>query len=205
MPSPFGHALAGLTIAYVVGRSDEDETFGEPSRHRLPLVAAGIATLPDFDLLIPHFHRTATHSLAATAMVLIVVAAVTRKVTGRAAWRTSFVLAAAYGSHVLLDWLGLDPFRPQGLQVLWPFSRDFLISGWDVFPPTERRLWDHTGSLWVSPRALAINARAFVTELVILGPLAAASWLAARPRLATRTRRSPGPTSAPDALRPPFA
>lgn len=191
MPSPLGHALAGLAIAIVAGRPNRD---GDSApRQQIPtmlLAAPLVAALPDADLLIPHFHRTATHSLVATAFVMILTVAVTGQVNGRISWRLVLGLGAAHASHVLLDWLGADPFQPAGLQVLWPFSQQFLISGWDVFPPTERRLWDN-------PLALPINLRAGLTELAIMGPVVGASWLA------TRRRRSRVRTFDRDGRQPP--
>ena len=127
------------------------------------------AAIPDADLLIPHFHRSATHSMTATALILIMAIAVTGKVTRRIAWTFVFALAAAHATHLLLDWLGTDRFPPPGIQVLWPFSDHYYISGFDVFLPVERRLQ--------RPEALGINARAGLWELIILGPVAVAGWI----------------------------
>lgn len=141
-----------------------------------------MAALPDTDLLIPHFHRTATHSVAATLLVLILTIVVTGKVTGKTSWRLTVLLGAAHASHLLLDWLGVDRNPPSGVQLLWPLSREFLISGWDLFPPTDRRLFQGTN-------ALATNVHAFVVELAQVGPLVLLAWWA------TRTRRSRVPIS----------
>jgi membrane-bound metal-dependent hydrolase YbcI (DUF457 family) len=169
MPSPIGHTLAGLAVGWLA----------EPARvqpcsrvrdllTRVALGCAAVAALPDADLLIPHAHRTATHSVTATALVFIITAAVTGKVTSRPGWRLALALAAAHGTHLLLDWLGTDPFPPPGLQLFWPFTDHFYISRVDIFPAVERRL--------LRPEAIAINARAAMWELLIMGPVAAASW-----------------------------
>jgi hypothetical protein len=185
MPSPVGHLLAGLTVGW--------GTEGNPHLHPdsslrtfTPFViwCALVAALPDADLLIPHFHRTATHSLTATALIFIVTAAVTRKVTGRADWRVASALAAAHATHLLLDWLGADPSPPRGFQLFWPFSGRFFISGWDAFPGTERRL--RLGDF------LAVNLHAALAEVAIVGPCAVAAWYV------RRKRRSRAPISARD-------
>jgi membrane-bound metal-dependent hydrolase YbcI (DUF457 family) len=106
-------------------------------------------------------------------------------------WRWVLLIGAAHGSHILMDWLGVDPYPPAGLQALWPFSDRFYISGWDIFPPTERRIY--------LPGALAINLRAFFVEVGIVGPIAALTVIA------TRTRRNRVPTSVPGSLRRPSA
>jgi hypothetical protein len=193
MPSPVGHALAGFAIGLVANAPGQPATLGlaRPSL-TVPLALATLAALPDADLLVPHFHRMATHSLGATALVIIFAAVVTGQVTSPIPWRFVLGLGAAHASHVLLDWLGADRFDPAGIQALWPLSRHFYISGWDVFPTTERRLLGN-------PQALIINARALFAEVVIVGPVVVASWLA------TRTRRSRGPICAPDVLPPPCA
>lgn len=178
MPSPIGHTLAGLAVGW----------FSEPApatpRRRLrdsltPFVCwcAVVAAIPDADLLIPHFHRTATHSVTATVLLLIMVAGVTGKVTRHPAWMVAFGLAAAHGTHLLLDWLGTDRFPPPGLQVLWPFSPHFFYSGVDLFPPVERRL--------LRPEAFGVNAYAAAWEVLIMGPIALVAWFRRHRRSAT--------------------
>ena len=169
MPSPLGHSLAGLTVGWL----------SEPAFSRRPgrwfdsltpwaVWCAVVAVAPDADLLFPHFHRTATHSVTATVSVLIITAIVTGKVTRRPAWGFAIALAAGHATHLLLDWLGTDRFPPPGLQMLWPFSGKFFYSGIDLFPPVERRLW--------RSEALGVNALAAFWEFAIMGPVAAAAW-----------------------------
>jgi inner membrane protein len=154
MPSPIGHAIAGVAVAWAGDR-------------RLAPVCAGLAALPDADLLLPGFHRTYTHSVTAVLVVTIVAAAVTGKVTR---WRTALVCGAAYASHLLLDWLGADSHPPFGIQLLWPFSDRWFISGWDVFRETARQHF-------FEPAIVHQNALAVAQELTILLPLAALVWL----------------------------
>jgi inner membrane protein len=177
MPSPLGHTLAALAIRWTgrpAGR-DPDPTSRGRIFGALSLACVAVAVLPDLDLLFYRWHRTVTHSLGATLLVMIIAALVTGKVTGRIGWRVVLVLGAAHASHVLLDWLGVDRLPPRGLQALWPFSRDWYISNWDVFLPTERR------NAWSLPSMLT-NLRAVVSELAMLGPIAVVAWLATRRR-----------------------
>jgi membrane-bound metal-dependent hydrolase YbcI (DUF457 family) len=184
MPSPIGHALGGLTVAWMA-----DLMPGRPAvSSRLTLACAGLGVLPDIDLVLPIVHRTVTHSLGAVAavgLVTIIAAAVTGKVTSRMA----LTCVAAYASHLLLDWLQTDPTPPFGLQLLWPVSSTWFISGWNVFRPTERR---HLFELATMQRNVACVAQ----ELAILGPVAAAVWLVrvkALARLATEVSRGHHP------------
>jgi inner membrane protein len=184
MPSPIGHTLAALAIRW----------FGRPAGHEPPaaprvrllgplsLACLAVAVLPDVDLLFYRWHRTVTHSVGATLLVMIIAAVVTGKVTGRIGWRVVLVLGAAHASHVLLDWLGVDELQPRGIQALWPFSHDWYISNWDIFLPTERR------NAW-SQGSMLTNLRAVVSEIALLGPIAVVAWFT------TRKRRSPAPTS----------
>src|SRR5512144_2456969 len=75
MPSPIGHAVAGCAVVWGADLIDR-----RPSSARLALVAAVLATTPDLDLLLSHFHRSATHSVTAVLLVLIITAAVTGRV-----------------------------------------------------------------------------------------------------------------------------
>src|SRR5262245_52918856 len=118
MPSPIGHALAGVAVSLVAGRSVGRAGFLSVLTRPLTLVAVAVATLPDIDLLLRGFHRTATHSLSATVLVTIVAIVVTGRVTfkspvgsqqsavaSRAAWvgtpwLVAIVCAAAHASHL---------------------------------------------------------------------------------------------------------
>jgi inner membrane protein len=192
MPSPIGHGLAGLAIGLALEPAEPEAARSTTTRlSRYAIIGAIVAALPDTDLLLEQFHRGATHSVGATAVLMIIAAAVTGWVTGRVQWRWVALVGAAHASHIVMDWMGVDPYAPPGLQALWPFSHQFYISGWDIFPPTERRL-SMAGAFW-------INARAFVVEVGMLAPLAAAVFLA------RRSRRSRVPTSVRDSLQRPSA
>jgi inner membrane protein len=190
MPSPIGHALAGVAVAWSAEQLPGSAGLKRPFALGVTLSCAAIAVLPDADLLYLPIHRTVTHSIGATILVTILAIAVTGKVTrlstlrraqvpGRGsthpgahvAWGLVLMCAAAHSSHLLLDWLGADPSAPFGIQALWPFSHRWFISGLDLFPPTERR---HV----LSAASIAINLRAAGREIAIMGPivLALALW-----------------------------
>jgi inner membrane protein len=193
MPSPIGHALAGVATAWSSEYFPAANAGDARASARLTFVCAALAALPDVDLLFPGTHRTVTHSISATIFVTIIAAAVTGWVTrskalnregdsegnsegnsegdsagtprrSRAVWRIALVCGIAYGSHLLLDWLGADPNPPSGIEALWPFSHQWFISPWTVFPGTERR---HFFTL----AAVATNLRALAVEVGVLGPV----------------------------------
>jgi membrane-bound metal-dependent hydrolase YbcI (DUF457 family) len=180
MPSPVGHALAGLSVAWA-----SDLISGGPARPAasrtarwldhaggwLPVTAALLGAAPDLDLFVG-VHRTATHSLTAALLVGIAAAAVARQKNLPAA-RIGIVCALAWGSHLLLDWLGVDTMTPRGIQLLWPFSRSFFISGWDLFAGTQR-------IQMLTSRAMRQNAMAISREVAVFTPILFALWLAAR-------------------------
>jgi membrane-bound metal-dependent hydrolase YbcI (DUF457 family) len=174
MPSPIGHALAGVAVAWSADLVD-----GRRSSPRLAATCAGLAMLPDVDLLVPGFHRTATHSLTAALLVFIIAAAVPGKVTTNDVrplngatrdWRAALLCSLAYASHLLLDWLGADWFPPRGIQLLWPFSDRWFISDWDIFRQTARRHFLTAPIIWQ-------NVIAIAQELAILLPIVLVLWL----------------------------
>ena len=67
MPSPIGHALAGVAVVYAADAID-----GRRSSTTALAICAGLAMLPDIDLFAPDAHRTATHSLTAACITFIV-------------------------------------------------------------------------------------------------------------------------------------
>jgi membrane-bound metal-dependent hydrolase YbcI (DUF457 family) len=181
MPSPLGHALGGIAVSWaadlIPGPRAWRTTGREASFYRraggaLTLTCAGLAMVPDADLFLSA-HRTATHSISAVAIVTIVSAVVTGRVTRRPGFptaRVALMCGAAYASHLLLDWFGVDRYPPSGLQLLWPFSRTWFISGVDVFLPTER------GRLF-SVASLLTNLFAMAWETALLLPVLVALWL----------------------------
>jgi inner membrane protein len=159
MPSPIGHALAGIAVGALIA--------GRPG-WRLLAVTAVAAALPDVDFLLPLRHRGPFHSVGAAAMAFaaaLILLSTASPVTRR--WRTAAAVGLAYASHTLLDWLGADTSTPRGLMALWPLSTSFYISGLDVFHSVDRRYW--VSGFWTR------NTIAVLREIAILVPIAALS------------------------------
>jgi membrane-bound metal-dependent hydrolase YbcI (DUF457 family) len=178
MPSPIGHALGGLAVAWAadllpprLADRPEGPANGRPQgpHYKYLCLCAGLAVLPDVDLLLPIAHRTDTHSFAAVAAVALLMI-VAGSVTGKVTVKVALACIAAYASHLLLDWLQADPTPPFGIQLLWPLSSTWFISGWEIFRGTERR---HLLEVATINR----NIAAVGQEIVILTPVAAAAWL----------------------------
>lgn len=177
MPSPIGHALAGIAVAWtadLVPGNRAWRTVPEPASwyrragNGLTLACVGLAVVPDLDLAFVA-HRTVTHSIGAVFFVGLFCGALAANAR-RPIARVALMCAAAYGSHLFLDWLGTDHYPPIGIQALWPLSRQWFISGIDVFRQTERH------EAWTEASMLK-NLRAIVQEIAILGPTVVALWL----------------------------
>jgi len=148
MPSPIGHGLGGLLAGQVVA----------PRHLLLPIV---LACAPDVDFLWGR-HNMETHSLGAAALAGLGVLAATRGREPRLAWACTL----AWATHVAFDWLGSDDTAPLGVMALWPLTSDFYFAHAHVFEAISRRYW--------SPDFIPHNVWAVATELLILGPVAAA-------------------------------
>jgi hypothetical protein len=141
------------------------------------LACAALAMAPDLDLGFTR-HRTYTHSIGAVVIVGLfagLIAAAFAPLALRArrrhrAVRIALMCAAAYASHLLLDWLGVDLYPPPGLQVLWPFDSGWYISGIDLFRQTRREQL-------FTRAVIEQNLLAMLREAAILVPIAAALWL----------------------------
>src|SRR5262245_61707155 len=107
MPTPVGHALAGLATGWFF-------SVGRVGRGLL-LACVLVAMAPDIDILCGS-HRTYTHSVGAAFVVGLVGWFLFRNLAA------ALILCAACGTHVLLDWLSRDTAPPFGLMALWPFS-----------------------------------------------------------------------------------
>jgi membrane-bound metal-dependent hydrolase YbcI (DUF457 family) len=185
MPSPIGHALAGITAGWLVAPPPV-----RPGRQALWCAAAfgAAAAAPDIDLLFGDSvlggHRGSTHGLGAAVLVGVgvwVVGRVARLAAGHRASeeagslrrpRAALAVALAYASHTLLDWLGNDTYPPIGIMALWPLSHDYYQSRLHLFMAVSREYW--VPEFWSS------NALALAGELAILLPVAALVFFARR-------------------------
>ena len=177
MPSPIGHALAGIAVAWTADLIPGDRAWrtvpGTGTWYQraggLTGACAGLAAAPDLDLAFAG-HRTVTHSIGAVVFVGVVAAALAAGAR-RPIARVALMCAAAFGSHLLLDWLGADYYPPRGIQLMWPINREWYISGLDVFRQTARlRIFTHG--------PMMTNVRAILQEIAILLPVLALLWRA---------------------------
>ena len=153
MPSPLGHALGGAAAGLMAGRFD-------PISWRVPVALGTIACLPDLDLIAGQ-HSGMTHSIGFVAIAGIV------SYLGSRSGRFALAAAAAYGSHLLFDWLGLDTAPPLGIMALWPFDDSFYMSPWTPLPPVSRRYW--LPGFWTHTMKVAL------IELILFGGILAAA------------------------------
>ena len=169
MPSPVGHALAGIAAGWTVAPAKVSEHAVVARLATYALVAAA----PDLDLLVGA-HSGPTHGLGAAALAGGLAWLVLRSRRAPDAGRIALAVAAAWISHTLLDWLGTDTSPPIGIMALWPFSRDYYESPVHLFMAISRRYW--------LPEFWLYNTRALVRELVILIPIVAVVMGRRRPR-----------------------
>lgn len=165
MPSPVGHALAGVVVGVLAAGPRALVRSLDPPAAKRPVDTALLALLPfallgmapDLDLLVG-LHSMYSHSVGAVLIVLLL----TRVVTG--GWRWAVAASLAYGSHLVLDWLGHDTTPPIGIMALWPVTSEYYQSDLHLFLPISRRYW--------VPGFVAHNLTAMAREVLCLGPLA---------------------------------
>ena len=193
MPSPFGHALAGLAAAWsadlIPGQrlwraTPPTASLFNRAGGTVTAICTGLAVAPDLDLLF-RAHRSVTHSLTAVAAITIIAAGMTGWVTQRPVWRVALMCGGAYATHLLLDWLAADPYFPYGIQIFWPFNDGWHLSGLNLFPGTERRRL-------FSLRTLRINVLSVALETAVLFPVVVLLWLVRIKALAGLAPEVPG-------------
>lgn len=180
MPSPLGHALAGVAIAWSA-EAITRQPLGFARGSTLAVTCAGLAIAADLDWLYPPIHRMMTHSLLASVAAGVVVAAVKRRQRSPGMLLVSAICALAYASHLLLDWLGGDTKIPAGIQLLWPFSDAWFISPYGVFRATD------LGGFF-QPWTMLSNLLAVLRELLLMIPVALAAHAWRQRRLHARTQ-----------------
>jgi membrane-bound metal-dependent hydrolase YbcI (DUF457 family) len=166
VPTPIGHALAGLTVAWAANAREPAPR--RTSAARWTTTACVVAAIvADADIFFGT-HRTWTHSLAA-AIGFGMLAGLVAHLARRPVARTIALCTLAYVSHVALDWLGRDSLTPRGVMAFWPLTHTYYIAGVDLFSEVSRRYWKPdefiVGNLWSVAR-----------EVAVLGPPALAAW-----------------------------
>jgi inner membrane protein len=161
MPSPVGHALGGIAAGWLLEPEHTRTTMSRTGQHVATLGLAALGIAADLDLVVGA-HRGASHSLGAVAFVALVSWCLIGARPGRGRWTAA--IAAAYGSHLLLDWLGSDTSAPFGIPALWPLTSTYYQAPWPLFSAVSRRI--HQPELFWMP-----NARALAREVLILLPI----------------------------------
>src|SRR3954470_5529459 len=156
MPSPGGHAIAGVVAGWLGAPPERHD-----SSRIILFAAAGMAA--DLDLLVGA-HSGPSHGLGAAVIAGVVLWVTLRSCGVRRRARLALATGLAYATHTLLDWLGTDSSPPIGIMALWPFSRNYYESPWHIFMAISRRYW--------LPEFWTYNLRALGRELLILVPLA---------------------------------
>jgi membrane-bound metal-dependent hydrolase YbcI (DUF457 family) len=167
MPSPIGHALAGLAIHGLTAR-DGAELEDRP-RAAL-LVAAG--TAPDADLLLrfvdgQSHHQKESHGVGSALLAALAFGLVARALRRPRPLALGLAAGWAWLGHIVLDYLNRDTHPPIGVMALWPFSRDYYKFPWPLFLDVGRSLeWE----------TLRNNALAAAWEATLLLPILLAVW-----------------------------
>jgi len=172
MPSPVGHALAGLSVHLATARDERDWR----SAGRLGLLV-GAALAPDLDLLLNvatgrNYHQAQSHSIGFAALAGLVVWSLARLTGAASARRLGALVALAWLTHVALDYLSVDTSPPIGLMAAWPLAAGWYKCPWPVFLDIGRNLD------WSTMRH---NALAVALEATLLLPPTLWYW-SRRPR-----------------------
>jgi membrane-bound metal-dependent hydrolase YbcI (DUF457 family) len=136
--------------------------------HALPVLAAAAACAPDLDLVLhlfagPEHHRGPSHSIGLSLGCGVLVGLAARlRGSWPAAARVGGLAAAAWFSHVALDWLGSDSRLPLGVMALWPLRDSYHAAPFPVFMDVGREL------AWST---VLHNSVAMAWEIVVLLPL----------------------------------
>ena len=166
MPTPVGHALAGLATGWFADATAKEDTRRRPFGW-LTIACVAAAVGPDVDILF-RSHRTYGHSIGAACVAGVIAGLIARR-RGHRPFAIGVTIAVAYGTHLLLDWLGKDTALPYGLMGLWPFSSRFYISGVNLFPEVSRRYW--------KPEEFIVgNFKTVGWESLVLAPVVALAW-----------------------------
>jgi membrane-bound metal-dependent hydrolase YbcI (DUF457 family) len=171
MPTPFGHALAAITVAHV-GRAPD-----RPASWHYYGLAALLGCLPDIDLIIGltvgngrRFQHDALHSLAFAGAVAVLASLISKGPNG-SRHRTIALTFCCVASHAVLDMMRPAVHLSSGVRLFWPFSERYFLLPVPIlhYNPSPKEL--------ATPSGLSQLVRNLVTEAAVLGTLLAMVWV----------------------------
>jgi inner membrane protein len=167
MPSPVGHALAGLTVHVLAARNPTDL-----HDRRRAAVAVAAALAPDVDLLFflvdgRNHHDYETHSIGFAFCAALVAFGAARACRWARPLNLGVTAGLAWLSHLLLDYLNVDTTPPIGIMALWPVGAGFYKFPWPLFLDIGRTL------NWATVRHDGLAA---AWEAAVLTPLLLGVW-----------------------------
>jgi hypothetical protein len=167
MPSPIGHALAGLAVHALTARDGAE--LGRRPR-AVTLALAGVAA--DADLLLRfvdgrNHHQQESHGVGCALLAVLVFGLGARALGAARPWALGVAAGWAWLSHIVLDYLNRDTHPPVGVMALWPASRHYFKFPWPLFLDVGRSLeWE----------AVRSNALAVAWEIAVLLPILMTVW-----------------------------
>ncbi len=144
MSTPLGHSLAGYVIALFTCNAKITKSVSQV------LLLIFIANFPDLDILPgiivgkPNlFHHGISHSIGAAIILCSILTIILYIKNKQVSKKQIGVYFGLYSSHLVLDYLSKDGRPPAGIPVLWPFSQDYYISSYQIFPGVKHSNLDN--------------------------------------------------------------
>ena len=175
MASPVAHALG----AYACLVTLRPEVVADPRKHKIAIAAAAIlGPLADADFFVARFtvnpafqHHYFTHSIPFLCVFFLFCYLLLR-IFRADALNLAMLGAAAYSTHLLLDYFTQDGSYPYGIPLLWPFTDHHFLAPVELFRSIHRGSWRTLFGL--------TNVKAAACEIALLAPAAFLAWYRAR-------------------------
>ena len=175
MPSPIGHSLSGLFVYFLFNRK-------RFSNWMVLALLLFMANLPDLDFLLgfikgnPNaYHHQFMHSLIFVVAVALIIAFAFNKLLTQGRYFLSFIWLCIPGfTHLFLDALSRDTSAPYGMQLLWPFSKEYFMFPFTIFADIQR---SSENSTFISSLFSLHNFEALLVEIVVLTPVVILAFL----------------------------
>jgi inner membrane protein len=135
MPSPIAHSITGFALYHffyphkkIIPESKNDAV--EAFFYMFLAIFADFDFIPQL-LTGEKYHHGFTHSLLFTVCIGLMFGTISNVLAKKRDMKVFFLAVAVYGSHLLLDYFtkGGD-----GIQLLWPLSKEYYISPLAIFP-----------------------------------------------------------------------
>jgi|RhiMetdeSRZDD1v2_1073273.scaffolds.fasta_scaffold1062024_2 inner membrane protein len=185
----------GYLIYRVTAKPVAEQRWRDLGLYLLVANAADLDFLPGLFVGDPNrYHHGISHSLGFAVLVALACTLLVMLRDREAKWQLFAIYFALWGSHIGLDYCGIDTSLPYGVPAFWPLSDTYYMAPFAFFPDIRRAV---TSSEFLTSLVSLHNLWAICVELFVMAPILILIWIV---RKHAKSLAAHNPSPPPSAL-----